>query len=98
MFYTLGIPNICSYTPFVFCRKDAFEKVGGFDTDVVATEEIRLLRNLRKLGKIKFINNSHVETSNRRAENQGEIYGGILVPLYHFFFPESKRLPYTDTR
>jgi len=53
---------------------------------------------LRKQGKIEFINDAHVTTSNRRAEDQGEFMGGFLIPFYHFFFPKSKRLPYLDIR
>lgn len=98
LFYKFGISNICSYTPFVFCKKEDFESIGGFDEDVVATEEIRVLRKLMKRGKIKFINDSYVKTSGRRAAKEGFLYGGLLVPLYHFFFPTSKKLPYRDVR
>jgi glycosyltransferase involved in cell wall biosynthesis len=36
---------------FVFCRKDAFDEVGGFDVRVYAGEEIYLSRALKKWGK-----------------------------------------------
>ena len=36
---------------FVYCRKDAFTQVGGFDTRVYAGEEIFLSRALKKWGK-----------------------------------------------
>ena len=38
---------------FVFCRKDAFTQVGGFDTRVYAGEEIFLSRALKKWGRRK---------------------------------------------
>ena len=38
---------------FVFCRSDAFNQVGGFDTRVYAGEEIFLSRALKKWGKRK---------------------------------------------
>ena len=36
---------------FVFCRKDAFDQVGGFNTKVYAGEEIYLSRALKKWGR-----------------------------------------------
>lgn len=38
---------------FVYCRKDAFDEVGGFDTRVYAGEEIFLSRALKKWGRRK---------------------------------------------
>lgn len=98
LFYKLGIPNIFSYSPFVFCKKEYFEEVGGFPEDLVATEEIQLLKRLRKRGRIKFIKDSYVIPSSRRAEKQGKLYGGFLLPVFHFFFPKSKKWPYLDVR
>lgn len=98
LFYKFGIPNIFSYTPFVFCKKEYFEEVGGFPEGLVATEEIQLLKRLRKRGRIKFIKSSYVTPSSRRAEKQGKLYGGFLLPVFHFFFPKSKKWPYLDVR
>jgi len=36
---------------FLFCRKDAFEAIGGFDESLYASEEIRLSRCLKKWGR-----------------------------------------------
>jgi glycosyltransferase involved in cell wall biosynthesis len=36
---------------FVFCRRDAFERVGGFDETFYAAEEIALSRALKKQGR-----------------------------------------------
>jgi glycosyltransferase involved in cell wall biosynthesis len=36
---------------FFFCRRDAFEAVGGFDQKLYASEEVRLSRLLRKWGR-----------------------------------------------
>ena len=38
---------------FVFCRRDAFEEVGGFSTRVYAGEEIYLSRALKRWGRQK---------------------------------------------
>lgn len=98
LFYKLGIPNMFSYTPFVFCRRDYFREVGGFPEDLVATEEIQLLKKLRRKGKIKFIKDSCVVPSSRRAEEQGRLYGGFLLLVFHFFFPRCQKWPYIDIR
>ena len=98
IFYQMGISNICSYTPLVFCKRQHFERVGGFPEDLVATEEIQLLKKLQRTGKIKFMEDVCVTTSGRRAEKQGLFYGGFFLPFFHFFFPRSKKFPYTDVR
>ena len=55
---------------FVFCRKDAFEAVGGFSEEVYASEEIWLARALKKWGKQHakqfVVLDEHVITSGRK--------------------------------
>lgn len=46
---SLGLAAGC----FVFCRREAFEAVGGFSEKVYASEEIWLSRKLKKLGRIQ---------------------------------------------
>lgn len=58
---------------FVFCRKDAFEEVGGFNTRVYASEEIFLSRALKRWGrrhshKFHIATLSPVVTSVRKLE------------------------------
>ena len=36
---------------FIFCRKEAFDAVGGFDESLYASEEVRFSRLVRKWGK-----------------------------------------------
>lgn len=36
---------------FLFCRRDAFEAVGGFDEKLYASEELRASRNLERWGR-----------------------------------------------
>ncbi|MCW8956400.1 MAG: glycosyltransferase [Gammaproteobacteria bacterium] len=45
----LGLAAGC----FIFCRRDAFDKIGGFSEKVYASEEIWLSRKLKKLGRIQ---------------------------------------------
>jgi len=51
---------------FVFVRRDAFEKVGGFDERYFASEEVHLSRALRRVGRFVILR-SHVVTSGRKA-------------------------------
>lgn len=38
---------------FLFCRRDAFDAVGGYDESLYASEEVRFSRQLKKWGKTK---------------------------------------------
>ena len=57
---------------FLFCRKDAFDAVGGFSEKVYASEEIWLTRGLKKWGKLKgrsfVVLDLSVVTSARKLE------------------------------
>ena len=64
---------------FVFCRRDAFEAVGGFDEALFAAEEIRLCRQLRAHGEVVILRDS-VLTSGRklRTYSAGELLGATV--------------------
>jgi glycosyltransferase involved in cell wall biosynthesis len=58
---------------YLFCRRDAFEAVGGFDQKLYASEEIRLSRLLRKWGRahsqsFEIITSAPVQTSARKLQ------------------------------
>jgi hypothetical protein len=36
---------------FIFCRREAFEAVGGYDESLYASEEVRFSRRIKKWGK-----------------------------------------------
>jgi glycosyltransferase involved in cell wall biosynthesis len=54
---------------FVFCRRDAFEEVGGFDERHFAGEEVMLSIALKKQGRFVILR-EQVETSARKAEGR----------------------------
>jgi len=58
---------------FIFCRRDAFEAIGGFNTKLYAAEEIVLTRRLKKWGKkhgykFQIITDQKITTSARKLE------------------------------
>ena len=64
---------------FLFCRRDAFEAVGGFDEALFATEEIRLCRVLRARGDFVILREA-VLTSGRKLRTYSgrELLGAAL--------------------
>jgi len=57
----------------IFCRKDMFRKVGGYDERLKIAEDSILLRKLMKKGKVKYITSSFVKTSMRGHKKKGYI-------------------------
>ncbi len=58
---------------FIYCRRDAFESIGGFNEEVYASEEIWLSRKIKKLGREQgqtfcIIKQPPVITSMRKME------------------------------
>ena len=64
---------------FLFCRRDAFEAVGGFDEALFAAEEIRLCRVLRARGDFVILREA-VLTSGRKLRTYSgrELLGAAL--------------------
>jgi glycosyltransferase involved in cell wall biosynthesis len=77
---------------FLFCRRDAFDAIGGFDQKLYASEEVRLSRLLRKWGRAKqmsfeIITTATAQTSARKLQwysgpkMLGWIFFMMLVPI-----------------
>ena len=77
---------------FLFCRRDAFEAIGGFDQKLYASEEVRLSRLLRKWGKARSLSfdiiiGAPARTSARKLQwysgpkMLGWIFFMMLVPI-----------------
>jgi glycosyltransferase involved in cell wall biosynthesis len=62
-------PQIAGF--FCAYRRDAFEKVGGFNEYVGILEDFDLSRRISSLGKIAFVSSALVLTSHRRLKKWG---------------------------
>jgi cellulose synthase/poly-beta-1,6-N-acetylglucosamine synthase-like glycosyltransferase len=60
------IPGICCVY-----RREAFEKLGGFNEHLDTLEDLNLSERISKLGKIVMVNTTLVLTSHRRIERWG---------------------------
>ncbi len=63
----------------LICRKNVFEKVGGFDESLITCEDLDLTRKMKKYGKCIFISKAIAYSSPRRLEKLGV----LKVVLYH---------------
>jgi glycosyltransferase involved in cell wall biosynthesis len=52
---------------FVFCRADAFRAIGGFSTELYASEEIDFSRRLKRLGRFTILHRHPLRTSGRKT-------------------------------
>jgi len=77
--YILNPVQFCTFSfgmPYVggenmaFSRK-AFMKVGGYRTDLVTSEDIDLLKRLRKVGRVSYCPNAVTHVSMRRVKKWG---------------------------
>lgn len=76
---------------FIYCRRDAFEEIGGFDNKIYAGEELHLSRRLRKLAKqrdMEFViqTSAPIITSARKLEwySPAQMIGQFLLLLLPF--------------
>ena len=52
---------------FVFCEAAAFRRIGGFSTELYASEEIDLSRRLKRLGRLMILHRHPLRTSGRKV-------------------------------
>jgi len=74
---------------FVFCTREAFERVGGFDERVFAAEEIFFSRALRRRGRVVILKEK-VTTSARKVRTHSA--REMLRPLWMLTLKGSKGL------
>lgn len=83
---------------YFFCRRDAFEAVGGFSESLYASEEIWLARALKRWGRKQsprkklHVIDLPVVTSARKLDNGPKLYGMLLLMLIFPFAVRFKSL------
>ena len=78
-FRALGLACGC----FVFCTREAFDTVGGFDEQLFASEEISISRALKRLGRFVVLREA-VTTSGRKLRMYSgqqvlKLFAGIVL-------------------
>lgn len=73
---------------YIFCRREAFQAIGGFDEKLYASEEVRLSRLLRKWGKahgqtFDILSHAPARTSARKLNwySGPQIIGWVLLMM-----------------
>lgn len=69
----------------LFVKKEAFEKVNGFDENLLVMEGQKIVRELKKAGKFKLLNDT-VITSARKYREQGVIRLQLIFTLIWLAF------------
>ena len=69
---------------YLFCTREAFEAVGGFDKKFFAAEEVHLSKSLHKLGSFKTVN-TQVVTSGRKFRSHSSLE--MLITLLMVSIP-----------
>ncbi len=82
---------------FIYCRRDAFEAVGGFNERLYAGEELRLSFDLKKWGKqhgrtFRIITGQPVVTSARKLDRPFRVFLATLTCMLFPFLIYSKTL------
>ena len=67
---------------FVYCRREHFEAVGGFDETLFAGEEVALSLALKRRGRFVALRESVLTSSRKiRTHSLRELLGAALLPL-----------------
>jgi glycosyltransferase involved in cell wall biosynthesis len=99
--YVLGVGAMLQGGNFII-RRDAFEKVGGFDTSIAFYgEDTDVAKRLSKVGTIKWTFKLPVYTSGRRLKAEGIFYMSAKYTINHLwitFFGHPYTKKYIDIR
>jgi glycosyltransferase involved in cell wall biosynthesis len=67
---------------FVFCEATAFRELGGFSTELYASEEIDFSRRLKRLGRLAILHRHPLRTSGRKVRLYSKReYLGLLARI-----------------
>lgn len=81
-------PGLC-----IFVKKNMHEGIGGFDPEVIFSEDSDYVNRISKKGRFRMLKSKKIHTSVRRFEKDGHLKTGIkylAVPLYRGIFGEIK--------
>jgi glycosyltransferase involved in cell wall biosynthesis len=67
---------------FLFCRRDAFEKVGGFDAALFAAEEIALSRALKRVGRLVVLREGVLTSGRKLRAHSGREHLRIVAGYF----------------
>ena len=84
---------------FIYCTREGFEKIGGFNEKIYASEEIWFSRKLIRWGKkqksdFKIITNLSIVTSGRKLDNEFKLWSSMLTILFFPFAIFFRRMCY----
>ncbi len=85
---------------FLFCTRDSFEAVGGFDQTLYAAEDVELSRRLRALGRFVILREAVVTSGrNLRSHSLLEILRIVVgFALHGMRFFRTRRAPWYGQR
>jgi cellulose synthase/poly-beta-1,6-N-acetylglucosamine synthase-like glycosyltransferase len=77
-------------------KRDALIKIGGYNPNTIPGEDIELTMKMRKIGKLKFIENAKVYSSTRRFEQSGvwSISWMWIKTFFRIIFKKPKKYNY----
>ena len=84
---------------FIYCTREGFEEIGGFNEKIYASEEIWFSRKLIRWGKkqksdFKIITNLSIVTSGRKLDNEFKLWSSMLTILFFPFAIFFRRMCY----
>jgi glycosyltransferase involved in cell wall biosynthesis len=86
------------FGPYLYCRRDVFERTGGWDLHITCAEEVRLQRRLLAYGKLAWDLEGRITTDARRFKSEGYYLLALKGMLAQFFgvnlaWPPIRALP-----
>ena len=97
--YLLIVPLLVCFgmdAGVIFCRREDFEKIGGYNEDMLAAEDIRFLWDLKRLGKtsgrkLARVTSVRTITSTRKFDELGDWHYVSLILRTLLVVPFSRR-------
>lgn len=82
LFWAIGLLLQYSGGCFLFCRREVFERIGGFDTSLYAGEELAFAAAIKKIGRFRVLPHSVVTSARKvRQYRLSELLGLVRMVL-----------------